>query len=212
MPAVLLRQPRRFQSAGLLGGLGLLLGGCAPTPLPPAEYNAYVAAPIHGLTHTVEANGTTITCAYRPPSLLVLQDLVSTPATGPAIRDSLARAYAGKTYCTLTFSRNGRELENHFITQTLARQRVMDYLQHGIAADAFLVTAPHDSVPAAASFYVQQYGMSGHSTVVLIFATPRLRPTQDFQLSLRGQALGVGSPRFAFTAHDLAALPPLRYD
>jgi hypothetical protein len=196
----------------LLGGVGLLLGGCTAAPLSPTAYHAYLADPAHGLIHTVEVNGTTITCAYRPPDLLVLQDLASTPAAGPATRDSLARAYAGQTYCTLTFARDGQELENQFVSQPLLRQRIIDYLHHGIAADAFLVTSPRDSVPAAASFYVQQFGLSNHSTVVLVFATPQRPPTQDFHLLLQGQALGLGRQRFAFTAPDLAALPPLRYD
>lgn len=200
-----------FRFSCLLGGVGLLVAGCN-APLPPAAYRAYLADPAHGLTQTTEANGATITCAYRPTELLVLQDLAGQPAAASAARDSLARAYAGKTYCTLTFSRNGQELENQFVSQPLLRQRVVDYLQKGIAADAFLATAPGDSVSAAASFYVQQYGISGHSTVVLVFATPRLRVAQGFHLTLRGQALGLGDHRFFFTAHDLGALPPLRYE
>ena len=195
----------------LLGGLGLVVAGCN-APLPPAAYRAYLADPAHGLTQTTEVSRTTITCAYRPTKLLVLQDLVGQLAATAATRDSLARAYAGKIYCTLTFSRNGQELENQFLSQPLLRQRVVDYLQKEIAADAFLITAPGDSVPAAASFYVQQHGLSGHSTVVLVFAAPQLSPTQGFQLALRGQALGLSNQRFSFTSHDLAVLPPLRYE
>ena len=196
---------------GLLGGLGLLLMGCS-APLPPAAYRAYLADPGHGLTQTTEVGGTTITCAYHPTELLILQDLAGQTAATPATRDSLARAYAGKTYCTFTFSHHGQELENQFMSQPLLRQQVVEYLQKGIAADAFLTTAPGDSVPAAASFYAQQYGASGHSTVLLVFATPRLRKTQDFHVTLKGQTLGLGNPRFFFTAHDLEALPPLRYE
>jgi hypothetical protein len=195
----------------LLCGMGLLVTGCK-TPLPPAAYRAYLADPAHGLTQTIEAGGATITCVYRPTELLVLQDLAGQPAPPPATRDSLARAYAGKTYCTLTFSHNGQELENQFISQPLLRQRVVDYLQKGITADVFLATAPGDSVPAAASFYVQQYGISGHSTVVLVFTTPRLRLAQGFHLTLRGQTQGLGDHRFFFTSHDLGALPPLRFE
>lgn len=196
-------------TAYLLGGLGLLLSSCAG-PLPPAAYQAYLANPTHGLTHTVEVNGTTITCTYRPTDLLVLQDLTNVPTILPATRDSLAHAYAGKTYCTLTLSRNGSEVENQFVNDPTAYQQTLTYLNTGIAADAFLATTAHDSVPATASMYVRQFGTTGHSTLLLVFDTHQLTPQQGFHLTLHGQRLGVGTLRFPFTGHDLAALPALK--
>lgn len=189
----------------------LLLAGCG-RPLPPAAYRAYLADPAHGLSHTVAANGATATCTYRPLDLLVLQDLAGGAPATPAVRDSLARAYAGKTYCTLTFSRNGGEIENQFVTDPAAYQQVLAYLNTGLAADAFLATMPRDSVPAASSLYVRGFGTTGRSTVLLVFDTRRLAPAQGFRLTLHGQRLGLGTLRFAFTAADLAALPPLQFD
>ncbi len=187
----------------------LLLAGCG-RPLPPAAYRAYLADPAHGLTHTVEANGATVTCTYRPLDLLVLQDLAG--GAPPAARDSLARAYAGKTYCTLTLARNGGEIENVFVTDPAAYQQALAYLNTGLAADAFLATTPRDSVPAVSSLYVRGFGTTGRSTVLLVFDTRRLAPAQGFHLTLRGQALGLGTLRFAFATADLAALPALQFD
>lgn len=195
-------------SVCLFGALGLLLAGCA-APLPPAEYQAYLVNPTHGLTQTIEANGATITCTYRPIDLLVLQDLASTPTAG---HDSLARAYAGKTYCTLTLARNGSEVENQFVNDPTAYQQALTYLNTGIATDAFLATTPRDSVPAVASMYVRQFGTTGHSTVLLVFDTHQLTPQQGFHLTLHGQRLGLGTLRFPFAAHDLAALPSLKFN
>ena len=210
MPS-LLRYYQLLRGASLLGGLGLLLGSCT-TPLPPAEYRAYLADPAHSLTHTTEANGATVTCTYRPTPLLVLQDLASVPAATPATRDSLARAYVGKTYCTLTLARNGGEIENQLVNDPAAYQQALTYLNSGIAADTYLATTPHDSVPAAASMYVRQYGTTGHSTLLLVFDTHQLTPQQGFHLTLHGQRLGLGTLRFPFAAADLAALPPLKFD
>lgn len=195
-------------AACLLGGLGLL-GGCIPAPLPLTEYQAYLADPAHGLTHTVKDHGTTLTCAYRPTDLLVQQDLSS---TGTASPDSVARAYDGKTYCTLTFSRNGSEIENQFVNDLLAYQQVLTYLNTGISADAFLATTPRDSVPAVASMYVRQYGTTGHSTVLLVFDTHQLALQHGFFLTLRGQRLGLGTLRFSFTGDALAALPAVKFN
>lgn len=196
----------------LLGGFGLLLTGCGTTPLSPTSYRAYLTDPSHGLTHTTEANGATVTCSYRPTNLLVAQDIANTPAATSAILDSLTHAYAGKIYCTLTLSRQGSEIENQFINDPSSYQQVLTYLNTGIAADAFLVTASRDSVPATASMYVRQYGTTGHSTLLLVFDTHQLTPVQGFHLTLRGQRLGLGTLRFPFNAHDLAALPPLKFD
>ncbi|WP_151087959.1 hypothetical protein [Hymenobacter baengnokdamensis] len=180
--------------------------------MPPAAYQAYLADATHGLTHSTESNGATVTCTYRPTSLLVLQDLTGIAAASPATRDSLARAYAGKTYCTLTLARNGSEIENQFVNDPAAYQQVLSYLNTGIAADAFLATTPTDSVPAAASMYVRQYGATGHSTLLLVFDTHQLKPEQGFHLTLRGQRLGLDMLRFTFTGRDLAALPVLKFD
>lgn len=212
MVTTLSRRPRAWCRCLLLGGAGLLLGGCSGPLLPPAEYRAYLTDPAHGLSHTTEANGATVTCTYRPLDLLVLQDLAAAPATTPAGRDSLARAYAGKTYCTLTLARNGAEIENQFVSDPATYQQVLTYLNTGIAADAFLATTARDSVPAVASMYVRQYGTTGRSTVLLIFDTRQLAPQQGFHLTLRGQRLGLGTLRFPFAASDLAALPALKFD
>lgn len=198
-------------SAGLCAGLGLWLSSCA-APLPPAAYRAYLADPAHGLTHTTEANGNTITCAYRPTELLVLQDLAGRQAATPATRDSLARAYAGKTYCVLTLAHNGGEVENQFINDPTRYQQAISYLNTGIAADAMLATTPRDSVAAVASMYVRQYGTTGHSTVLLVFDTHQLTPQHGFHLTLRGQRLELGTIQFAFAAADLAALPALKFE
>ncbi len=122
----------------LLGGWGLL-SGCTH-PLPSTEYRAYLVDPTHGLTHTTEAGGATLTCTYRPLDLLVLQDLAALPASTAAVRDSLARAYAGKTYCTLTLARNGGEIENQFINDPVAYQQALAYLNTGLGADTYLAS------------------------------------------------------------------------
>lgn len=62
-----------------------MLAACTQ-PLPAAEYRAYLLDPAHGLTHTQQVNGATVTCTYRPIPLLVMQDLarVSAPTSGHA--------------------------------------------------------------------------------------------------------------------------------
>lgn len=195
--------------AGL--SLGTTLVGCSH-PLPPTEYRAYLADPEHGLVQRQEVNGAVATCAYRPTELLVLQDLAQVPAVTAAARDSLARAYAGKTYCALSFSRGGNEIENYLVNNPAAYQQVLSYLNTGIAADAYLGTPARDSVSALTSLYLRQYGTTGKSTLLLVFDTHRLTLKKGFHVSIQAQRLGLGVLHFPFTANSLAGLPALRID
>ena len=202
--------PLRRWHLGVVLAAGAL-AGCAH-PLPPAEYRAYLADPTHGLTHTQAVNGATVTCTYRPVPLLVLQDMTRLVAPTPATRDSLARAYAGKTYCSLSLARDGGEIENALVTDPAAYQQALAYLNTGIAADTYLGTTAHDSVPALASMYLRQYGTTGQSTILLVFDTSRLNLERGCHLTFRGQRLGLGTLRFVFSGPDLTALPELRFD
>jgi len=189
----------------------LLLAGCS-RPLPIAAYRAYLADPANGLTHTREVNGATVSCTYHPGALLLWQELQTAPARTAPVRDSLARLYAGKTYCALSFSRNGSEIENALVTNPAAYQQALTYLNTGLAADSYLATSPRDSVRALASMYVRQYGSTGKSTVLLVFNTSKLTPEKGFHLTLLPQPLGLSRLRFPFAGRDLAALPALQYD
>lgn len=209
LPTILTRQ---LAAVVLVGGLGQLASGCAKQPLPPAEYAAYLADPAHGLSHTVEEKGTTITCVYRPTDQLVQQELAASVLAATHARDSIARTYTGKTYCTLTLSTPNGGFESQFVSTPAFYQQVLTYLNTGIAADAFLATTSRDSVAALASMYVRQFGTTGHSTILLVFDTHQLQPQQGFHVTLRGQRLGLGTLRFPFAAADLAALPPLRFN
>lgn len=205
--------PVWFHRRWLLGLAVALSGlaGCAH-PLPPAEYHAYLADPAHGLTHTREVNGATITCTYRPTDLLVLQELGNRASTSAA-RDSVARAYAGKAYCVLTLSKNGGEIENQLINNRPVYEQALTYLNTGIAVDAVLASkATPDSVAALTSMYLRNYGSTGRSTVLLVFDVAKLSTSQGFTLSWHDRQFALGNQRFAFTSKALGAIPALRFE
>ncbi|MDQ2770292.1 MAG: hypothetical protein M3Y54_07310, partial [Bacteroidota bacterium] len=180
------------------------LGSCSP-PLTAAEYRAYLNDPAHGLTREQNQNGTTVICSYRPTPLLVLQEIAGKDVS-PAVQDSVAATYEGKTYCTITLSRNGAEFETQFVSTPLFYQQFLAYLNTGIAADAYLVTTSQDSVSAIASMYLRQYGTTGNSTILLVFDTKKRSIESGFHLTLLAQRLGLGTLKFNFSARDLAAL------
>ena len=200
---------RKFNLFALLSAGSSLVMACS-SPVSPDDYKAYLMDPAHGLTHVQEANGATVTCTYRPIPLLVLQDLTRISAPTAATRDSLEKTYAGKTYCAMSLTRDGGEIENALVTDPVAYQQALTYLNTGIAADTYLATTAHDSVPALASMYIRQYGTTGQSSILLVFDTHGLTPEKGFHLTFRAQRLGLGTLRFPFAARDLAALPALQ--
>lgn len=191
--------------------LGLGAAGCSGALTPP-RYLAYLADPAHGLTQDQEVNGTTITCGYRPPDLLISQELAThdAPAT-PVLRDSLRRTYAGKLYCTLALARDSAELEAAVSRDETALGQTLSYLSAGIAQDVYVrgLDQP-DSTAALAAAYTRQYGNTGRSTVLLVFATPRLEVSRGFTLTYRDTQFGLGPVHFVFTPQALGRLPALQ--
>lgn len=197
----------------LLAGGSLLLAGCAQ-PLEEGPYRAYIQDAHHGLTQTQEVNGATVTCSYRPPDLLVAQELGGRGgAASLAAVDSLRRSYAGRAYFSLALSQNGTEIENQLVTDHDAFTQAITYLGAGIAQDVYLATpAPRaDSVAALTALYPRQYGNTGRSTVLLLFDTRRLNLSRGFILSYHDQFFQLGNRRFRFAAGDLADLPALKF-
>ena len=195
----------------LLSGGVLIVSSACSGPLDSVQYRAYLADPTHGLTQTQESNGVHVTCTYRPVDLLIAQDLTGMPASGRSASDSLRQAYAGKTYCSLALAKDSAAIENQFAANPTAFTQTLSYLNTCIAADVFLVTTPHDSVPALASMYPRQYGNTQSSTVLLIFDTRRLNLAQGFHISFHSSALQLSSLRFSFPATTLASIPELKF-
>lgn len=197
----------------LLVGGSVLLASCAQ-PLEEGPYRAYIQEARHGLTQTQEANGATVTCSYRPPDLLVAQELAGGEgAATPAAVDSLRRSYAGRAYFSLALSQNGTEIENQLVTDHDAFTQAITYLGAGIARDVYLATpAPRaDSVAALTALYPRQYGNTGRSTVLLLFDTRRLDLSRGFTLGYHDTFFQLGTRRFRFAAGDLADLPALKF-
>ncbi|WP_139926242.1 hypothetical protein [Hymenobacter sp. DG01] len=193
----------------ILAGLGGSLTGCCSSSLEAPALRAYVQDPAHGLVQHTTVGSAELTCAYRPTELLVAQELAN-PNSITASPDSVRRQFAGRQYFTLSLAQDGAEIENQFITNPTALTNALAYLNTGIAADVFLVTAGHDSIPALTSAYPRQYGATGRSTVLLIFQASGLPQNQDFQLVYRDTHFGLGTVQFSFKGPDVVAIPTLK--
>jgi hypothetical protein len=188
--------------------LGLVAAGCSGSLKQPA-YRAYLAEPAHG--HAQVVSGTSVTCSYRPADLLVSQEMTQEATTAsPAFVDSLRRTYAGKLYCTLALARDSAEMETGVIRDETALGQTISYLNNGIAHDVYLrgLDQP-DSVAALAATYARQYGNTGRSTVLLVFAAPKLDVRRGFTITYRDSHFGLAPLRFVFTGQAVQNLPAL---
>ena len=175
------------------------------------KYLAYLNDPEHGLTQTQQVNGVSITCGYRPIDLLVSQELANQAADPlPLNPDSVRQTFRDKQYLTLSLSRDGAEVENLLIRNELAFGQAISYLSNGIAQDVFLHgLGQPDSVAAIAATYPRQYGNTGRSTVLLVFAAPQLDATRGFTVTYRDTHFNLGQTRFVFLPQDVQRLPRL---
>jgi hypothetical protein len=190
---------------------GLGLASCTGSLTQP-QYLAYLADPAHGLVQTQQVNGITVTCGYRPTDLLVRQDLAADATSAPpTLVDSLRRTYTGKVYCTLALARDSTELEAAVSRDENALTQTLSYLSNGIARDVYVrgIGQP-DSTAALAAAYTRQYGNTGRSTVLLVFATPQLDVSRGFTLTYHDTQFGLGPVHFVFTAQALGRLPALQ--
>ncbi len=193
--------------------MGSLLMGCRQS-IAETSYRSYLQDTKNGLTLTRELEETTTICAYRPPDLLVAQELnTAEQVATPVIIDSLRQTYAGKTYIALSLAQQGQEIENQFITNQNALAQAVSYLNNGIVQDVFLapLSTPTDSMTAYAAIYPRLYGGTGRSTVLLVFDTSRIDLTKGFRVSYRDTQFQLAPVSFTFTAAALSALPVLRF-
>ena len=189
---------------------GVGAAGCSARSLPAAELRAWAADPAHGLVQEVRTGPHTLTCRYRPVELLVAQDLANArqPLTARAV-DSVRRHYAGKAYFALELAGPGGEIENTLVNTPAAYGAALQYLNGGIAADTYLATGARDSAAALTAMYIRQYGTTGRSTVLLVFAAPAAPGTTDYSITLQDRQFGLGQRRFRFAAADLRRIPSL---
>ena len=188
----------------------IVAAGCT-SHLDHDKYLTYLNDQEHGLTQTQQVNGVTITCSYRPIDLLVSQELANQAADSPPLNpDSVRQTFSDRQYLTLSLSRDGTEVENLLIRNELAFGQAISYLSNGIAQDVFLHgLGQPDSVAAIAATYPRQYGNTGRSTVLLVFATPQLHATRGFTVTYRDTHFNLGPTRFVFSPRDLQRLPLL---
>ena len=182
--------------------------------VPIKDYAEYLNDPANGLVQATSNQGLDLVCAFKPTSLFAYQDAAGSGATGPGATGPGAAGdaspYQGNVYVTLSFAKDGQEVENAFLRDEPRHSACLSYLTHYVYEDVALCTAA-DTIPAAASTYSRQYGATRASTVLVVFPKGQADLSRGFAILYRGTRFNLGPLRFPFTAEALRNLPTLRY-
>jgi len=178
--------------------------------VPIKDYTHYLNDSANGLMQTDTGHSIDIACAFKPTDLLVHQETLGAGTDTGLSVDSAKAQYRNNIYVTLSFAKNGQEVENAFLHDEPVHNACLSYLTHYVYQDVTLCTAT-DTIPAMASTYARQYGSTRASTVLVVFTKGSADLRNGFDILYRGDKFNLGTLRFPFTAQALSNIPPLRY-
>ena len=179
--------------------------------MPIQSYTAYLNNPANGLIQTDTGHSIDLVCAFKPTDWLTYQETAGASTDAVLNVESAKAQYRDNIYVTLSFAKNGQEVENAFLHDEPVHNACLSYLTHYVYRDVALCTAT-DTIPATASTYARQYGTTRASTVLVVFAkSPSIDLSQGFDILYQGDKFNLGMIRFPFTAQALGSIPTLRY-
>ena len=175
------------------------------------DYATYLNNPANGLIQTDTGHSIDLVCAFKPTDWLTYQETAGASTDAVLNVESAKAQYRDNIYVTLSFAKNGQEVENAFLHDEPVHNACLSYLTHYVYRDVALCTAT-DTIPATASTYARQYGTTRASTVLVVFAkSPSIDLSQGFDILYQGDKFNLGMIRFPFTAQALGSIPTLRY-
>lgn len=173
------------------------------------QYLKYVHNPHNGLVKTVESNGTSITCSYKPTDLLIRQE-TSGEELSPKLYDSLQRHFDRYYFFVISYSQNNEPFLNQFIDSPESYQRVVSYLSSDLSNDLVLKTN-NGSQFRVFDFILSTSSGATRSSDVLIAFKPESAIQGDFNIELASSTItGLERCKFNFKASALKRIPRLR--
>ena len=168
------------------------------------ELHAYVLNPKNGLMKSLSDGDIRVDLVYRPKDLVVEQE--ADGDTGR--REEAERNLDSLDYFILQVSRNGNEIENEHAGNPDKFSKIIGHLSSSIAADIYLLKErkfyPESSILA------RGYGMSGATSVLLVFKTALSKQKDSFTIIFDDSFLGIGRKEFQFECDDIHDAPRLK--
>lgn len=174
------------------------------------ELREYLLDPDNGLHHTLRLNQTLISLSYRPVDLFLAQDLERYHTYTQDVVDSLGSLYSENLYFALDLSINGREIESQFLTDKLAYDQILQYLNHDIGKQISVTVDNVKNLPITGHVFVRMYGATGKTNLIIAVKRDAVITSNAFEVIIDDARLGIGKHIFSFKTSDLINTPSLQ--
>jgi hypothetical protein len=115
-------------------------------------------------------------------------------------------------YFVLHFSRNGKEVENAYVSNPGLLNAIVNYLSFDITDDLYMI-ADSDTIPAIGAVYTRTFGSSTSTNVLVVFDEKiKERSNGDLKLCFDDAMLETGLSQFTFKVSDIKKAPTLTID
>ncbi|MBW1296614.1 hypothetical protein [Aquimarina litoralis] len=155
----------------------------------------YVNNPENEYIHTKTVNGVDFSLVYKPTDVLVDQEL-SGQTTAKKI-DSLRNKYGEHLYFNLSMAKNNKELLSNIAGNKQQFGAMVNQLAFGMEQKVHFYTSKKDTIAMSDYIYPRMYGMSGATTILLVYPKEAIVTNQEFMtLSIEDLGFYTGEVKF----------------
>lgn len=176
------------------------------------ELIEYVNEEDNGLIKTKQLGKTIVELVYKPSDLLIQQDLSNKENSTQEEIEKIKSNYNNSLYFTLNLSVDGQELEVGGLQSKEKFAKRVELLSFGMRDRIQIKTSKNDSVSLLDYAYPRMYGVTGKSTMLLVFDRSQATDGEWFDVIVNGYDLGVGINKFRFNTKDIEEVPQLDFN
>ncbi|MBQ0734999.1 hypothetical protein J9332_11800 [Aquimarina celericrescens] len=174
------------------------------------ELLEYIKQPENGYLYTKSVNGVDFSMLYKPTDLLVDQEL--TGAYSSSKVDSLRSKYRAYLYFTLSMSKNNQELLSNVAGNKQQFGAMVNELAFGMEQKVHLYTPQKDTIAMADYIYPRMYGMSGATTMLLVYPRDKKVTNEDyFIVTIEDLGFYTGEVKFKIPTEMINNEPRIKF-
>lgn len=178
----------------------------------PQELSEYIQEEHNGLIKVKKLGDTEVELIYKPSDFLVKQELSGKESLTEKDILKAKENYNKGLYFTLNLSKKGQELEVGALQSPQEFSKRVQQLSFGMRERIHIKTLENDSIPLLDYIYPRMYGMTGKSTMLLVFDRAQATKGNWFDVYINGYDLGIGINKFRFQVKDIQQTPELDFN
>ncbi|HEY8936107.1 MAG TPA: hypothetical protein VIM65_12835 [Cyclobacteriaceae bacterium] len=182
------------------------MAACSGKRVSEQELKSYILNDENGLHKNRKINDIDIDVFYRPAELVWIKDLEE--ISDPVKREAQQEAIDTLSYFMFHFSRNGKEIENAYVSNSSEFTSVINYLSFDIANDIHIISGS-DTTDALDVMYARTFGGMGSTGVMAIFNKDVRKNNKNIKVYFDDSVFGTGNSEFDFLIDDIKKTPTL---